>query len=84
MSNVRIDVSSRPSWFQMTMFPIGSRELADRMRLIAQHDLRRFNSIDTVTVEAVDETSGARTKHVESEHQLECPHCGRQLNVETA
>lgn len=76
---IRINVSTRPSWFQLTMFPIGSRDLAHRMRLMAQHDLRRFNSVDIVTVEAVDEASGDRTTHVESEHPLECPHCGHEL-----
>lgn len=76
---VRIYVSTRPRWYQLRMGGLESPGLLEHMRLMAEHDWRRFKHADKVVVWAVDQLSGAEVSVTRSYAPTKCPHCGETI-----
>lgn len=72
---VRIEVNTRPHWYQLRMVRIDSDELRMHLEVIAAADWRRFNGWRTVTVTARD-ALGRLIEVVQGAHIPPCPQCG--------
>lgn len=72
-----IRVNTRPTWYQVTRFKIGSGELDERLGAIATVEARRYRALN-IEVTATDNHGAVRTYTV-TRKLSSCPHCGGDL-----